>query len=848
MLAGVTPLPIDARLEQIVAALRRARNLVLVAEPGAGKTTRVPPALLRGGVCPGRVVLLQPRRVAARAAAARIAEENGWVVGREVGHHVRFDRRIGPQTRLHVLTEGILLRQLVDDPTAEGIGCVLLDEFHERSIHTDLALALLREVQQTIRGDLRIVVMSATLMAAPVAAFLGGAEVVRVEGRTFPVEIEHRGVARQEVEAKAAEAALDLLDGAGDVLVFQSGAEEIRRTLERLAGSGRRGDAALLPLHGSLPLEQQVAALRPGPRRRVVVATNIAETSLTIDGVRGVVDSGLARVAGFDAQRGIDRLEVARISRASATQRAGRAGRTAPGRCIRLWSENEHAAMREFDEPEIRRVDLAPTVLALHAWGLPDPRRFAWFEAPDADAVAAAERLLHRLGALDEPRGRVTPLGQRMMRLPVHPRLGRLLLEAEDAGCLAHGAAVAALLSERDILRRGEGPALRGDSDLWHRVELLERARQVRFDAALESEGMDPSAARAAWRLRDELLRLMRHDDRHADSGDATPATHRRLLLCAYPDRVCRRRGADPHAGAMVGGGGVRLDRDSGVLESALFLALDLRADDRAPHREALVRQASAVDLAALEHFHPRLITTHRDTVFDPQRRRVVGRVQTRYLDLVIRESLDAAVESDEAGPALAAALRPRLGAMLAQSEAATTLLARLDLVRRHAPEHAWPAMDEATMEALLERACAGRRAEAEVDEAALCGAIESLLAYPLDRLLDRLAPRAVDVPSGSRIRVRYAGGQKPWIEVRLQEMFGCAATPRIVEGRVPLLLHLLGPNHRAVQVTEDLAGFWERTYPQVRKDLRARYPRHAWPEDPRVAVAQAKGGRRREA
>ncbi len=428
------------------------------------------------------MILLQPRRVAAQGAAARIAAENGWNLGAEVGYQVRFDRRIGPKTLIRVETEGILNRQIVADPFLEGVGGVLLDEFHERSIHTDLALALLREIQESVREDLLLVVMSATLDAAPVARYLGGCPVVTVPGRTHPVTITYRPEPHPAASETIAEAVAGSLaaypDDRGDLLVFLPGAEEIRRSAARLAD---RHDLAVLPLHGSLPAEEQERALRPDPqgRRKLILATNIAETSLTIEGIGTVIDSGLARRAGYDAARGLDRLELRRISQASADQRAGRAGRLGPGRCVRLWSTRQHAGLEPSETPEIARIDLCGTILTLHAWGLADPSRFGWLEPPDPARVDAAERLLLMLGALDDEPRRINPLGRRLLEWPVHPRLGRLMIAAAEDGFFEVGAALAVLLSEKDIIisAHGSGPGgRRGSSDLLARLDLLAEA------------------------------------------------------------------------------------------------------------------------------------------------------------------------------------------------------------------------------------------------------------------------------------------------------------------------------------------------------------------------------------
>jgi ATP-dependent helicase HrpB len=944
----MSPLPIDAALPEVVARLRERRSLVLVAPPGAGKTTRVPPALLRapGLLSPNHpnLLMLQPRRVAARASAERIADENHWQLGREVGYHVRFDRKLTEHTRLRVLTEGILTRQLLADPFLDGVGAVLLDEFHERSLHTDVTAALLREVQQTVRPDLILVVMSATLEAQTAAEYFGQCSVIHVHGRTFPVAVSHSAPAHgSSLPERAADAVIGVIESSmiarpgsvpaspapretaspphpksgtpstpdapratgapnpspGDVLVFLPGAEEIRRTQRRLEPLAARHDLLLLPLHGSLPAEDQTRALRPARQRKIILATNIAETSLTIDGVTTVVDTGFARVAGYDPRRGLDRLELQRISKASATQRAGRAGRTAPGRCVRLWSEREHAALADFDLPEVMRVDLAGTVLALHAWGKPDPRAFGWYEPPPEASLAAAERLLVMLGALtSETNGQITPLGRRLLSLPVHPRLARLLVAAAEQGLLHDGATIAALLSEKDIARAPDpagGPGgfesrqakVQGDSDLTVRMQQLDDAARHRFAPHLRDTGIDPHAARQVARIRDELLRIGRRltpDNRRPSSpSPGTPGEGRgeglrskaeggrrkdelktsgrassssfslhpsslllKLPLLAYPDRVCRRRATDPKAAAMVGGGGVRLAPESCVWQSEFFVALDARHDERNPRAEALVRVASAIQVEWLEELFPQSIRRVQSATFDEARGKVVGLRQTFYLDLLLDETKDAAVDPEQAAAALAEALRPRARAFFASDEGAAGVLARVALLRAHMPEHPWPPFDDAELGQVLAEAAEGKRGLDDLRRSSLAPLLLARLPYPLDRLLEQHAPPALEVPTGNRIKLDYAAGPKPVLAVRLQELFGWTDTPKVAGGRVPVLLHLLAPNYRPVQITEDLRSFWSTTYFQVRKDLRVRYPKHSWPDDPLTAKPEAKGTRRR--
>ncbi len=847
-------LPIDDVLPEVVQNLRASRSLVLVAAPGAGKTTRVPPAILKAGLLDPahpNLVMLQPRRVAARTVAARIADENHWTLGEQVGYHVRFDRKLGPRTRLRVLTEGILTRQLLDDPFLEGVGAVLLDEFHERSLFTDVAVALLREVQQTVRPDLILVIMSATLDAGPVAAFLGDCPVIQAPGRTYPVEIRYEPDAAAQLPFRVAAAVQRVLDepDGGDVLAFLPGAEEIRRAQQALEAVAQQKNVLVLPLFGSLPPAEQDLALRPADRRKVILATNIAETSLTIDGVRTVVDGGFARVASYDVERGLDRLDLQRISKASATQRAGRAGRTAPGRCVRLWSEKEQHLLDDFELPDVHRVDLASTVLALHAWGKSDVRRFGWYEPPTDAALSAAEELLAMLGALTDA-GQITPMGQKLSAVPAHPRLARLLLSAAELGLLFEGASLAALMSEKDIVLPGRrdtafrGPTTTGSSDLIYRLHLLEDAERQRFAPFLFDAGVDPAAARQAAKTRDELLRVGRQ------LGGSRPevATEENLLrlpLNAYPDRVCRRRESDPAAGVMVGGGGVRLANESTVRKGDYFLAVDVRHDPRSVTREASVRVASGVDVQWLHEMFPMSIRRERGAEYDPQRQRVVGFVRTWYRDLLLEDDRNAAVDAATAGEALAKALRPKAVEMFASDESSAMLLARVALLRQYLPERDWPAFSPEELGQLLAEQCAGKRSVEELHRGGLVNALRASLIYPLDRLLEEHAPEGLDVPSGSRIKLDYALGQPPVLAARLQELFGWTETPRVAGGRVRVRLHLLGPNYRPVQVTDDLQNFWATTYFQVRKDLRARYPKHAWPEDPKLGVAEARGRRR---
>jgi ATP-dependent helicase HrpB len=887
---------------------------VLVAPPGSGKTTLVPPALRAAGAGGGqRIVMLEPRRIAARAAARRIAEQGGWRLGAEVGYQVRFERRASAATGILVVTEGILVQMLQADPFLEGIGVLIFDEFHERSLAADLSLAMARRVQREVRPDLALVAMSATLDPGPLAAFLGGCPVIAVEGRQYPVEIvyrdEHVDERRRSPAPPAGERSCSSLvaDGvrralaatAGDVLAFLPGVGEILRTADALADLATRHDLAVLPLYGDLPPERQDEVLRPADRRRVVLATNVAESSITIDGVTAVVDSGLARRLRYDPAAGIDRLELARISRAAADQRAGRAGRQGPGLCLRLWPAREQAARPPHETPEIARVDLAGPALQLLAWGETDLAAFGWFEPPAAESLAAALRLLVRLGALHEGseggagtpdggdgggRAGLTSLGHRMARLPVHPRLGRLLLEGERWGAPRDAALLAALLTERDPFvrpprrlaapgRPGERPAPAAHvsrSDLLDRLDAL-----LRWEAAGGREGsgergagagapgsLNPAAARFVLRARDQLAELAGRERGEAGSGpvpaaaagrqaaraaaagrsagpgsglpDAAEARDDALLrslLAAYPDRLARRRAPHDPRALMVGGRGVRLAEQSAVTAAELFLCVEIAPGPGGPQAEDLVTLASEVAPAWLP---PERLRVTFEMAFDAARERVAAWRRTRYEDLLLDEREVPPPDPESAAALLAAAAAVRLPAALPLDEpAVATFLARARCLADWMPELALPRLDDEAIAALLPELARGRRSFAELRRAPLLEQLRGAFTHTQLAALDREAPERLAVPSGSRIRLVYEVGKPPVLAARIQELFGLAETPRIAAGRVPVLLHLLAPNLRPQQVTADLRSFWENTYPQVRRELQGRYPRHAWPQDP---------------
>jgi ATP-dependent helicase HrpB len=873
-------LPIDAVLPEILAALARGRSLVVEAPPGAGKTTRVPLALLSAGLAgldpdgqPREVLVLQPRRLAARMSAQRVADCLGEPLGRRVGYQVRFESAVGPQTRLRFITEGLLSRKLHADPELRGVGVVVLDEFHERHLDGDLGLALLRALQRGARPDLVIVVMSATLDAAPVQQYLSdGADVcarVSSAGRMHPVAIEHQGASgEQELPAAVNRAFHRLLDEGldGDVLVFLPGAREIQQAASACAGLAAHANVAVLPLHGELPPEQQDLAVKPGSRRKLILATNVAETSVTIDGVVAVIDSGLVRLPAHDPWTGIATLSVSKISRASAVQRAGRAGRTRPGRCLRLYSQADHDRRPEFTPPEVARADLAAALLDLHAFSVAEPERFPWFEAPQPSALHAAEALLRRLGAVD-PDGLLTELGRHMLRFPVHPRLARLLVEGQRRGVAALACGAAALLGERSLRPGNHLAHTDADADVLVDLADLEahrqrgrddnhrdnnnrdnnhrddpRARSDNHRDAISPRGnLLPGPARHVLQVRDQLLRLCERDAGPPRPLQAREDALRRALLLAFPDRVAHARdSADGgRALALAGGGAARLSPASVVRTAPWLLALAIeqrREGERGS--QVLVRSACAIEVDWLIDEFAGEIEERDDLTFNTTRERVEGRAELRYHGLLLEATPLKKLPPAASDLLRDAALAAGPARFVNDPDALHGLAARTTFVAEHVPE--FPTLADADLRAALVDLCDGRSSFAELRAADLQSTLLAKVASAHAGALERMAPTHVQLPGGRRLAVHYEPGKPPWVASRLQDFFGLARGPTVAAGRVPVVLHLLAPNGRAEQVTTDLAGFWDRHYPELRRSLMRRYPRHAWPEDPRSAAPPA--------
>jgi ATP-dependent helicase HrpB len=840
------PLPIDAALPNLLAALRTGGATVLRAPTGAGKTTRVPPALVESGVAgSGLVIMLEPRRVAARAAARRMAIEHGSPLGDAYGYQVRFDRRAGPRTRVLVATPGVLLRRLHDDPFLEGVSCVVFDEFHERGLDVDLALGLVRLVRETVRPELQVVVMSATVEPGPVAAYLGGCPVVDSAGRSFPVEVKYRPRRSDTpVSVAVADAVREVLaETTGDVLAFLPGLREIRQAADDLERLAREQGFEVLPLHGDLPPEQQDRALQKLPRRKVVLATNVAETSVTVEGVTAVVDSGLARQMEFEPGVGMDRLKLGPISRASADQRAGRAGRTQPGVCVRLWDEASHRGRPEQTVPEIRRVDLCGAVLQLLALG-ESAERFPWLDAPRPESLAESLRLLEQLGVTAS--GAHTDVGREAAALPVHPRLGRMLVEGRRLGCAARAALAAALLSERDPFLRefDSGPPARSApatvSDVLDRVEALEGFEATgRLDGPLGR--LHRGGARAVLDVRDHLVRLVASPGRQPGEVTHQDEALLRCVLAAYPDRLARRREPGSTKAVTVGGRGVRLAPTSGVTEPELFVCVDVDAGGA----DAFVRLASGVEREWLPRER---VGTGVEVTFDDRAEKLVARKVTRFDGLVLDETPSHIPDEADAARVLAEAAAGRIEKCLPPPDsAAGKFRTRVRCLRAWVPELNLPAFDAADLREALEFFCRGRRSLADVRNGPWLDFLRGQLTYDQSRAVDAEAPERIEVPSGSHIAIEYEEGRPPVLAARIQEVFGLAETPRVARGRVKVLLHLLAPNHRPQQVTDDLASFWANGYPVVRKVLRGRYPKHSWPDDPLTAEAVRGARRKRE-
>ncbi|ALN17921.1 ATP-dependent helicase HrpB [Ectopseudomonas mendocina] len=836
-------LPIDALLPALRDALSTRHEVVLEAPPGAGKTTRVPLALLDAPWLDGqKILMLEPRRLAARAAAERLASELSERVGETVGYRIRLDSKVGPNTRIEVVTEGILARRLQDDPALDGVGLVIFDEFHERSLDADLALALTLNGRAMFRAadsgeaPLKVLLMSATLEGERLSALLGDAPVLRSEGRMFPVDIRWGAPFQpgEWIEPRVVQTVQQALaDETGSLLVFLPGQGEIRRVAEQLGETlAGRDDILLCPLHGELELSAQRAAIEPAPagKRKVVLATNIAETSLTIDGVRVVVDAGLARVPRFDPASGMTRLDTQRISRASATQRAGRAGRLEPGACYRLWSQAQHEQFSAYSSAEILQADLSGLALQLLRWGVA-PQELSWLDVPPPAAYAQALDLLGRLGALDE-RGALNAHGQAMAELPSHPRIAHLLLRGQALGLGALACDLAALLSERDILRGG-------GADLHSRLTLLSGESR----AARSAQG----GVQRARQLAKQFHGMIKNRPvTQAVSDPKHPRWLGCLLAFAYPDRIAQQRRVGGADYRLANGRAAQFGETDALMKYEWLVVADLGS--RQGQREERIYLAADLDPALFAGELAEQVQTLEMLDWDEREGALRAERQRKVGELVLERQALATLDEQARCRALVGLVRRKGLELLPwtpelrQWQARVALLRELDMQQQGQSE--WPDLSDAALLASLDQwltpflSKVNRLSHfAGLD---LPSILQTLLPWPLPQRLDELAPRALSVPSGSRIAIDYTENP-PVLAVRLQELFGLAATPRIAGGRLGLKLHLLSPARRPVQVTQDLASFWANTYLEVKKDLKGRYPKHYWPDDPLIAEPTAR-------
>ncbi|MCP3667498.1 MAG: ATP-dependent helicase HrpB [Gammaproteobacteria bacterium] len=831
-------LPINQILPELKSALRDSVSAVLSSPPGSGKTTLVPLAMLDEPWLNGKKILvLEPRRLAARASATRMAQLLNERVGETVGYQVKLDRKISSATRIEVLTEGILTRKLQQDQALEGVGLVIFDEFHERSLHADLALALSLESCDLLRDDLRLLVMSATLDTGAVSRLMNNAPVVLGEGRSYPVELiyQERDSEKRIVELTTGMVKQALANTAGDLLVFLPGVGEIRQLTSRLE-QVLDSDIALCPLYGDLSPSEQDRALRPiSDQRRVVIATSIAETSLTIEGIHTVVDSGQAKRPKFNPNSGLTRLETVKVSRASADQRAGRAGRLGPGVCYRLWSESMHQSLEADIPPEMLAADLAPLALELALWGADDPDSMKWLTSPPAGAFAQARDLLKELDALDSL-GRISPMGRKMASVPLHPRLAHMLVRAARSDQVEQAADIAALLSERDILPRDHYPDRPVDIEL--RLQLLNHWRQKR-----SLRQVNVSLCRRVDRVSKQLKRIA---PLSAKKDEATLSAGG-LLAMAYPDRIAQRRAGGMDRFQLANGRGsvlpegdllgrepwlVAAQMDAGRSDGRIFLAASLTLDEIHQVQDAKIEQRQRVE-------------------WDARSNAVIAREEEQLGKLVLNQTTLDNPDSVLVTEAMLTGVGSLGLGALPWSDEARNVQARVESLRHWQPGKGWPNLSDTGLSASLEQWLPawldGISRKEHLKKLNLLSMLKAELSWEQQQQLDQIAPTHIQVPSGSRKRVDYRPGEPPVLAVRLQEMFGSADTPTVCNGKVQVMLHLLSPAQRPIQVTQDLKGFWERTYPEVKKELKGRYPKHHWPDDPWSAQPTARAKPRKK-
>ena len=840
-------LPIEEIREALGQALRTGKKRIVIEAPtGSGKSTQIPQMLLEGGFLgeKGQAVILQPRRIAARMLAKRVAEERGVELGAEVGYTIRLDDQTSGKTRIRFVTEGVLVRQMISRPKLEGVQAVICDEFHERHLYGDLTLGRILDLQEGARPDLLLVVMSATLETEKLAERIG-AVILRSEGRMFPVEMHYlekredlSGSGAAEVAAREAERLVR--EGKGDVLVFLPGGYEINRAKRDLESRLSHKDAVILPLHGEMGPKDQDAALQKYDRPKVVVATNVAETSLTMDGVKAVVDCGMARMAKYDPRRGLETLLVERISHAAAAQRAGRAGRTAPGVCMRLETEMDWSKRPKVEEPEIRRLDLSEVALVLAAAGAGRLRDFRWVDAPEEGSVVRAEKLLADLGATAGVGGGLTETGKRMAGWAVHPRLARMLIEAGALGCLRGAAGIAALLSGRPLLqrmagRKGEGAEIlweaEEESDLFVWLRALRFAERERFHpGACGRMGIHGGAAREAAAVRDRLLSVSQAMGLKIEEVAAGGEKLRRCVLAGFSDHLGRRIDGGTLRCRLSGGRSGTIARESVVRDRSLILAAEMKEIGRTDGEvDVVLGLVTAVKEEWLKEMFPGDFSEKSGLIFEENGRRVLQVEQKRFRDLVLEEKKRDVEASPEAAAVLAGAVLEGKCAWPGWSTEADGLLERLEVVRGWSEVEGWPIWDEEAKRMVLELQGEGCLTWRQANERSALDAMRGWLGGERMRRLEELAPEKVAMPGGKSLKIKYGQGREPVVSGKIQELYGLNKTPRIGDGKVELTVEILGPNRRPLQVTRDLGSFWKETYPKLKPELARKYPKHDW-------------------
>lgn len=834
-------LPIDLQISEIKKALGEHQNLVLTAAPGAGKTTRVPPAL--ADLTEKQIWVLEPRRMAAVAAAHRIAEEQNWKLGDQIGYAVRFDSKYSKKTKIVFLTEALLARKMMADPELSDCGIIVLDEFHERSIHVDLALGLVKELQMLSRPDLKIIVMSATLETQALSAYLDNAPIISVPGRLFeiqkvyskknqlmrtdPLFVTHVVQTLKEHLASSPKAR--------DVLVFLPGMSEIFRIQKVIAEQAWAQDLLVLPLSGSLSLEDQLKALKPAAKRKIILSTNVAESSVTVDGIDTVIDSGLAREIELHPKTGFERLELRRISKASAEQRAGRAGRQFPGTCIKLWAKVDEFSMPDFDTCELHRRDLAETVLLLHKLGVSNASEFSWFEPPDSRKIKTAEDFLTALEALKG--NKLTNLGIQISEIPLPPRFAKLLLSAQVKGQLQLGSQICALLQEKDILRESSG---HHDSqcDLTERWEILNEF--MNHGHRGHGSGINLAAAKIAEQSAQQLADLLKNQTQ-AKQQPINPDFISDILLEAFQDRLCRRRRKEGLSAVMVGGRGVALNENSSAKNSEFFLALEIT--DSGDRADSMVRKASAVSKSSIEKLYSSYFSKNKQLIFDENLKSYYFEEWLEFRGLPLEDPRRRPAKPDEILDLLPEIMIDRWVEVLKINEDLNHWWSRWNYFQsKEEPMIEPERFDRKTLKAIFEQAALGETKFEVVASKNLIYFFEASLGTELTADFNNKCPSHFSVASGSSLKIHYHLDKNPHLEVRLQEVFGTLTTPTVFGGKVPITIHLLAPNYRPVQVTSDLESFWDNIYPEVKRELKTKYPKHSWPEDPRTAPAQAKG------